>query len=239
MIDSCKTLFTFDIDGTILNCLDGKEVRLNAFLSAYQKFFNTNKFLSKKDLFGKLTIGMTDAATAQSILNKHQGHSSPKEIYDFLQFYNESFIHSNMNKPVLTNGIREIVNEIKKCKNTFVCLASGATFETAKYRISYVEVSDLFVPFIGGFGDNLKRKDCIREAIREAHNYTRSNISCVIHIGDTNDDIESALKVNAIPIGVKTGMIRYKQDQYSNYFFNDLIQAKDKIMSIIASNSCK
>lgn len=226
-----KTLLTFDIDGTVLNCPGGKLIRDESFLIAFKKYFN--RYVSKENLFGKRTIAMTDGQTAELILNRHQGRSSPRDISDLLNFYSEAFNTTYKECPIPTPGIREFLEEINKNPKFVVAFSTGCTKETAEFKVFRAGLGDLFNPFIGGFGDNHLRKLCIREAKRVASIVTNASIGRSFHFGDTVPDIEAALQVNSIPIGLQTGQRALQDERYTKYIYKNLKENKSDILSLL------
>ena len=227
-----KILVTFDIDGTLMNCLGGRKIQCDSFMHAFNRYFNRD--IDMKDLWGPLWIGITDGAVAEGILNKHQKVSTPRDIEKFLNYYDEAFLKDKQHLDVhLTPGIREAIEEVKKMDDVVIALASGNTKKTAICKVQEAGLSDLFTPLLGGFGDNKYRYQAIKDAMRDAAIKTASQFKAFIHVGDTDDDIDSALKAGVYPIGVMTGKGMQNYDKPNRYFISNLKDQKDHLFNVI------
>ena len=227
-----KVLLTFDIDGTLMNCIGGRLIQRKSFMYAFNKYFN--KEIEEKNLWGKMWIGITDSAVAHGILEKHKGNVTHYDVERFLKFYDEKFISLCEDlKPKLTPGIREAIEEVKKMNDVVVTVATGNTEKTAKLKIDKAGLSDLFTPFIGGFGTNMYRYQCIMEAKKHASEIFGNNIKGSIHIGDTNNDIEEALRAGSFPVGVMTGIGMQKYVPGKEHFISNLKDQKNYLLDQI------
>ena len=155
-------LITFDIDGTLINCTNGRNIQQFSFLSAFQYFFQ--KKIEIKDLFDQMYVGITDSSVSKGIFKKHKGNFTPKEIDLFLNKYNEFFLNSILEKPIVLPGIINILEKLNKKNDIIIGVATGNTFETAKFKLEKAQIFQYFQPLIGGFGEQDDRGPCVHQA---------------------------------------------------------------------------
>lgn len=215
-----KILVTFDIDGTLINCPNGLKVQRSSFIKAFSDIFPNDHFLDNYFDTGN-KIGVTDKFIARNIISKHNGCSSHQIEQLFLEKYDYHYLKSNFELPQLTPNITQIISILKHDKDVIIGLVTGNTKDTAKFKLEKAGLLQNFDPLLGGFGDNITRVDCLKTAIKNAKQYLSpdTKLKC-IHVGDTTSDIESAIIVGAVPIGVKTGKGRQKYTNNMDFFID-------------------
>jgi len=230
-MNSKNIFLSFDIDGTLINCTNGREIQRNSLLYAFNKFFGRK--VDPKDMFGPMRVGITDSLTAKGIIEKHKGSCTTQDVSNFLKSYDNHFLNSDLEIPEVLPGIIDVLQKVRQINGVTVGLATGNTRETAKFKLEKAKLLQYFDPFIGGFGDNTYRWLCIHQAKRVAQIIKKSNFYHAIHIGDTHDDVESALKAGAHPIGVMTGNGATVYTPGMKYFVKDLKQDQNVLFDMI------
>lgn len=233
LIDRKKLLVSFDIDGTLINCVNGRLVQKNAFINAAKSFFR--KEIESKSLFGPQRVGQTDAYVIKGILEKRGLEANNKNMTDFMGYYNHFFCNSDLGNVELRPGVCRVLDKLISDNKVKICLVTGNTKETACNKLEKAGLVRYFTPFIGGFGNNFTRKQCMIEAMKNVKDMFKVDINNVVHIGDTSDDIASALEVKANPIGVYFDKSKILVNEHHKYFYDSMEDNYSEIMGKIYS----
>lgn len=202
-----KVVVTFDIDGTLLWCINGKKIQRNAVICAFQQLFPTHEKIDIDQMKKEFTLGITDSAVIKTIL-KHVGYDKDQSMNQkYMNYYEKYFIQQNL-EVFAQKNISRLLDEIRKIDNIQLCLATGNSKSVSAHKLRCVGLDSYFSPFIGGFGDNQTRSECILDSWRKVEKLYNCKIANTIHIGDSVADISAAHEVGAIPIGVCTGIFK-------------------------------
>jgi phosphoglycolate phosphatase-like HAD superfamily hydrolase len=79
----------------------------------------------------------------------------------------------------------------------------------------------------------IERKDDLLAARKQAEELKGIKFDIVVHIGDTPRDVNAALQVGAVPIGVRTGRVSYPEYPEPDSVFANIVEAKDKLWKVL------
>ena len=172
-------LVSFDIDGTILNLSDPMEYvnsYINAFVSQFEKPQDFREVLPPK------IAGLTDLSLIKYSVNKATNNNASEEnIEKFCNDFINSFKSNFKKGVVLTKGIVEFLDELKK-KNTILAICSGNLKEIGEMKLSEGNILHYFDEELRGFCWNPDRSKNLEMVIEKAKK--KHDIINVIHIGD-------------------------------------------------------
>ena len=202
-----KILITFDIDGTLLKFGGNSAKHPIAFQKAFSEMF-TPVDLPEKYL-GKRLEGASDLLLATKMIEKY-GLKPNFSLLTSFQNRVESIYDDILTESLdLTPGIIDLLEQISHSDKFLIGLATGNYKKIALKKLKLSKLDKYFHPLIGGFGDTAYNKEeILMEASKNAELYCHThNIQILhkIHIGDTIDDVNAAIKAQFFPIAVKTG----------------------------------
>lgn len=219
-------LISFDIDGTLLNINDPLEYvksYIDAFSAMYQQPFDYQTFLPHP------LAGLTDLQLIKYTISKAEnGTVSNEVISTFRQNLIDQFQHNFKSGLVLTNGLINFLDELKK-RNTVLAICLGNLPEIGRIKLENAGIYQYFDSELLGFCWKDKRSEILKMIIQKAKE--KYEIINAIHIGDTCDDVNSAIQSDAIPVAIKKFNLD-KQVQCDNTF-QDFEQGKDPILSLL------
>lgn len=202
-----KVVVTFDIDGTLLWCRNGKKIQMDSIIYAFKQLFPTYSLNNFDRIKKHLYPGITDS-TAIKIMLKHSVETDDIQTYKkFIGYYEDYFINQKLDAYAQKNIIK-LLNEVNKMDNVQICNATGNTKPVAIHKLKNVGIESYFKPYIGGFGDNETRAGCILDSKKKVEKLFNCKINKIIHIGDTPSDVQEAQIAGAIPIGVCVGQFK-------------------------------
>ena len=198
-----KVLVTFDIDGTLFNALNSRQVQMNSLVAAYREIFGKDPIRS--EFLGTPVPGATDCGIAAAIFQKAGVFPSHHEITRFLNIYDHAVLAHEFVGAHTFPGVERALTELSWMNDVYIGIASGCTIRTALKKLRAIGLDSCFAPLAGGFGENNLRSQCILMAKKQAERLSRIKIDHVIHVGDTPGDVLAAHDASALPFAVLTG----------------------------------
>lgn len=198
-----KVLVTFDIDGTLFNAANSRQIQMNSLVAAYREIFGKDPIRS--DFLGTPVPGATDCGIAYSIFKKAGVSPSHHDLERFLKVYDEAVLSHDFVGAHTFPGVEHALTELGWMSDVYIGIASGCTIRTAMKKLSSIGLDSVFTPLAGGFGENNLRSQCILLAKKETERVAKVVIDDVIHIGDTPGDVLAAYEAHASPFAVLTG----------------------------------
>jgi phosphoglycolate phosphatase len=209
--DSCRTLFLFDIDGTLVQTL-GAGVR--SMSHAFRRLH-----LRTDPLHGVPVAGRTDLAIVTDVFRSIDVEPRREVIDALLAAYlddlpNELSRASGNGFGVLP-GVRAVLDGLDRERSIAVGLLTGNFEAAARLKLGHFDLWRRFS--FGAFGDaHTDRRDLLPVAIERASAAgVDVPMSRVVIIGDTPLDVDCARAHGAVAVGVATG----------HYTRDDLVRA--------------
>jgi len=212
-----RTLFLFDIDGTLL-ASGGAGIR--ALEAATEELFGT------RDLQGVEIAGRTDSAIAQQLYARAGRAASSEEL---TRFYDRYLTHLADFLPItegsLLPGIVELLDELRARPHCVLALLTGNLERGARLKLSHYGVWHYFE--FGAYADDSHDRNLLgpvaRTRAREKHKIEFAARDIVV-LGDTPHDIACARAIGARAVAIATG--RHTRDELAactpDLLFDDL-----------------
>jgi len=191
-------LFLFDIDGTLLTA-DGAGRR-----ALIRSFAQSNQELSTIERID--LRGMTDRAIVRDSLLAAGKDVDDPTIDRILGRY-VALLVEELRQTQAARALPGVVSLLERLKGepgVYLGLGTGNVVEGAEAKLRAAGLAGFFS--FGGYGsDALERAEVLRIG-RDRGMACAGAVDCeVLVIGDTRRDVEAALSIGAIPIGVETG----------------------------------
>lgn len=225
-----RRLVLFDIDGTLI---ENSKAHLKAFSEALMTVYGVNATI---DIINH--HGMTDPEIIIEVLRKIglDERLIGSKLEDCMETLVKSFDELvERDEVVVLDGIRGLLEELDN-HEVLMGLVTGNLESIARSKLKRVGLNEHFR--IGAFGgDEMKRADLVRLAIRKAEeclDFEFSNNAFLF--GDTPKDIKAGNEEGVKTIGVATGIYSKSQleDAGADYALKDLKNTK-RILKIILS----
>jgi phosphoglycolate phosphatase len=195
-----KTLYLFDIDGTLSNFLD---FHAEAYQYAYKKVLG--KTIPKEDFYRNFGI---PGLIWNKKLFKEIG-CDEKKIPEVYKEYRSYFFNllDNSNVPLL-EGVKEFLDFLKQNKQP-LGIVTGNSEDKGVKIIETMKIKEYFQVFSYAVGEN-PRSWIVEEAISKAKD-KNIGFDNVVVIGDTPMDVESGKQTGTLTVAVATGRFSRKQ----------------------------
>ena len=193
-----KTLFLFDIDGTLI---DAGKAAGAAFEEAFFAVFGI-----KDSCKGINKSGKTDLQILDSISQKLFARAfTLEEISTLNAVYSAKLSnHLQADPPQVLPGVRNILTELRDSTIALLALQTGNIAPAAKAKLSAVGLWSFFRT--GGFGDyERSRSAIVHAAYEKCLSCETSDIIRTCIIGDSPGDITAAKDNNFMSIAVASG----------------------------------
>jgi phosphoglycolate phosphatase-like HAD superfamily hydrolase len=199
-------LFLFDIDGTLLSARGVPKRVMGRVLA--------NRFPDIRYDHNYDFSGRTDPEIIEYLLHYDQHDADEELIKSILdEFVAELELELSRNhKPVLLQGVEEILSNLSALENACLGLVTGNIARGAHIKLKSVGLHTLFP--VGGYGDDSKfRSDLPPVAISraEGHYNTRFLKEDIWIIGDSIYDIACAKENNLRCLAVASGLTGYEK----------------------------
>jgi phosphoglycolate phosphatase-like HAD superfamily hydrolase len=196
-----RSLYLFDIDGTLINTGGaGSKAMKGAFAGIW----------GRRDAFDGIEFsGRTDRAILRDALRR-MGQADERFdnpfVHDLQRFKRAYFRRLRITLQEcdgrLLPGVVELLEAMKSDDSATVALGTGNFRTGAAMKLRHYRVWDYFCA--GGFGDRAEsREDMIGEALRACRPFGAHDT--VFVIGDTVHDMACAKAHGAVAVGVTTG----------------------------------
>ena len=188
-----KTLYLFDIDGTLVNIND---IHLNAYKAAYKKICNQ---LVPDEIILR-HFGMAEQEQQEAIFKimNMPKERIPKLIREYVKNMKDL---TTKTKITSLPGVIECLSALKKDKCNVLGIVTGNTEDMMHRILKSAGLHDFFSQFNGDDGNVQSRIDILKNAVRNL----KPAPDKIIVIGDTQSDINAGKVVGAITIGITTG----------------------------------
>ena len=190
-----KKSIIFDIDGTLLYAKGiGRQAFGTAFQAAYEiEYPDVNKICF---------VGATDSNVIRQMARECNVCNSPaREEHFFLELARELDIGLASNKPLVYQGVPELLAELEK-NGLFTGIITGNIRPAAWCKLRHAGLDQWFS--FGGYGDDHHQREQIT---RTAINRAPADAPVSLMIGDTPLDIQAAKANNLTAIAVATGWV--------------------------------
>jgi len=191
-----KTLFLFDIDGTLIHI---NKAGKKAFNLALENTFGRPNLLDNFSLSGK-----SDLETFHKVLNKLNKKYKQKYWKKFINCFEN--ILNKESKNYTWNKIAGIENFLNYLinNNGKLALITGNSQIGAAIKLKNCNLYKYFP--VGGFGhENQSRKKIAKIALKKSKLYYNTDFKKIFAFGDTPDDIKAGRAINAKMIAVYQG----------------------------------
>lgn len=212
-----RTLFLFDIDGTLL-ASGGAGIR--ALEAATDELFGT------RDLHDIEIAGRTDAAIARQLYARIGRTPAPE---DFTRFYDRYLTHLAHYLPLtdgaLLPGIIELLDALRARPDCVLALLTGNLERGAKLKLSQYGLWHYFE--FGAYADDSHDRNALgpfaQARAKEKHGHDFPPEHTLI-LGDTPHDVACARAIGAKAVAIATG--RHTREELAacapDYLFDDL-----------------
>lgn len=195
-------LILFDIDGTL--CLTGR-AGWRAMNRACQEVLGVDDAMASVEFAGR-----TDWSILRDVMAKHGRTLDPPLLADlrdrYVRHLGEEIEQPGTGVKDVMPGIRPLLDALQGRDDVALALLTGNFIEGARIKLEYFDLWKYFP--CGAFGgDSASRNDLVPVALARARacGLVNGHPSQVFVVGDTPNDVECALVVDATPIGVATG----------------------------------
>ena len=195
-------LILFDIDGTL--CLTGR-AGWRAMNRACQEVLGVDDAMASVEFAGR-----TDWSILRDVMAKHGRTLDPALLADlrdrYVRHLGEEIEQPGTGVKDVMPGIRPLLDALQGRADVALALLTGNFIEGARIKLEYFDLWKYFP--CGAFGgDSASRNDLVPVALARARacGIVNGHPSQVFVVGDTPNDVECALVVDATPIGVATG----------------------------------
>jgi phosphoglycolate phosphatase len=195
-------LILFDIDGTL--CLTGR-AGWRAMNRACQEVLDANDPMAAVEFAGR-----TDWSILRDVMAKYGHTLDPAMLADlrdrYVRHLAEEIQHPGTGVKDVMPGIRPLLEALRVRDDAALALLTGNFIQGARIKLEYFDLWKYFA--CGAFGgDSANRNDLVPVALARARacGIVNGQPSNVLVVGDTPNDVECALAVGAIPVGVATG----------------------------------
>lgn len=194
----CKTVFLWDIDGTLL--LTGG-AGIKSFNRLFLELYNQTHIWQKLSPDGRTDDWIISELFAQ----RFNRRPDPAELARIAARYNELMaeeIPQSTNFRLMPKAPETL--EWLTQKNVVHGLATGNYEPTAWAKLSHAGLKHHF--HFGGFGsDATERLDLTRIALQRAHEHLKEAPARVVLVGDTVHDVTCGRAIGALTVAVCTG----------------------------------
>jgi phosphoglycolate phosphatase len=192
----------FDIDGTLV-LTGGAGVR--AMNRACEDIAGVRSALEKVPVAGR-----TDWIILHDAM-RHVGRELDEDLLSvirnrYVSFLQEEIQHRGKGVKSVLPGVRELLDILSSREDVFLGLVTGNFEQGARIKLEYFDLWRYFR--CGAFGDDAPdRNALVPVALRRAKDCGLRNerMDNVFIVGDTPHDVQCALAVGAVPVGVATG----------------------------------
>lgn len=167
------------------------------------------------EIFQKLGIEVTD-------YNLSHVQARTEEIYK------ETF-----DIPTVCPGILEILEYLTALPNVTIGIASGNFPGVAWIKLEAAGLLKYFPDRIGGLGSVQDRKDAVLQAIHNGEQLKGVTFDVKMHVGDTPNDVDAALRAGVIPLAVLTGKRQFAKWPDGINIVNNLIEGRQKFLTLL------
>jgi phosphoglycolate phosphatase-like HAD superfamily hydrolase len=195
-------LILFDIDGTL--CLTGRagwramnracaDVVGDADPMAAVEFAGRTDWSILRDVMAKYGYAL-DAAMLGDLRDR------------YVRYLTEEIQHPGTGVKDVMPGIRPLLDTLRQRDDVALALLTGTFLEGARIKLEYFDLWQYFP--CGAFGgDSASRNDLVPIALTRARacGVVNGEPRQVLVVGDTPNDVECALVVQATPVAVATG----------------------------------
>jgi phosphoglycolate phosphatase len=195
-------LILFDIDGTL--CLTGR-AGWRAMNRACHEVLDANDPMAAVEFAGR-----TDWSILRDVMAKYGRPLDPAMLADlrdrYVRHLAEEIQHPGTGVKDVMPGIRPLLEALRVRDDAALALLTGNFIEGARIKLEYFDLWKYFA--CGAFGgDSANRNDLVPVALARARacGIVNGQPSKVLVVGDTPNDVECALAVGAMPVGVATG----------------------------------
>ncbi len=191
-------LLLFDIDGTLLTA-DGAGRR--ALVRSFAELEQDLSTIERIDL-----RGMTDRAIVRESLLA-SGKLADEPTIDLILGRYVALLVEELRQSQAARalpGVARLLSRLQGEPGIFLGLGTGNVAEGAAAKLRVAGLEGYFC--FGGYGsDALVRGEVLRIGKERGQALAGSTDCDVVVIGDTRRDVEAALAIGAVPIGVETG----------------------------------
>jgi len=229
-----KIGFCFDLDGTLVNSTDiGDKIEEEI----YRKFNIEIDKQTEKEI-EELTFEIVQGENRKNLGTKLMWEIFKKLGLNFFQrlraLYISATIFKEENKKVqLFDGVRELLNFLE-LNNYEYTIATTSSEKEAEDRLS--KFSDLYAKLKNKIitRSDVKNLKPHPESIIKASELMGVSLDKIVMVGDMHSDIMMGKEVNAITIGVLTGILSENQlKQYQpDFILESVAQIKENISQI-------
>ena len=137
---------------------------------------------------------------------------SPEQAEQAITFYRERFSTVGKFENEIYPGIPELLRDLKK-KGRVVAIASSKPTVFVEDILNHFEIRDYFDIVVGSEldGSRDKKEDVLKEVLRQMFPDTEPEYDEVVMVGDRKYDIEGALQLGVMNIGVSYGYGSYEE----------------------------
>jgi phosphoglycolate phosphatase-like HAD superfamily hydrolase len=228
---SKQIFISWDIDGTLVLGTSATRYHLEAFKQAISELFAPCE--TPEVFLGCSIDGWMDKGITIAMLEKLGFSATDENINRVADRLEEIFTETYTEKVGVPVGIIDTLEFLSKQPNITMGLASGNFPGMAWRKLKLAGLEKYFTNKVGGLGMFIERKDGLLAARKQAEDLKGTKFDIVVHIGDTPRDVNAALQVGAIPIGVRTGRIAYPVYPEPDSVFANIIEAKDKLLKVL------
>ena len=210
-----KKLVIFDLDQTLIDV-----VRFNskAFELVFQKMFGIKSTFTKVNYPGKT---IKDLVNEVAELEKMK-RLTRKQVLDFIKLYELKLKHTlpkNLDNYLLP-GVRKLLKKLSK--NYLLAIITGSPKHEVNKILKNTKLKKYFKIVLTG-EDARNKKKLARLAHKKADIIAKKHLKPIM-IGDSTEDINAGRAINALTIGVTTGLHSRERllNNKANYVFNSL-----------------
>lgn len=214
-----KKLVIFDLDQTLIDIIS---FNAKAFELAFQEMFGIKSTFTKLDYPGKtikdLVIEVAELEKVKKI--------TKKQIAQFINLYERNIIKilpANLEKYILP-GAKELVKKLSR--SNILAIITGTPKHELYKILKNTRLARYFKIILTG--ENAKNKKKLAKlAHQKSDKIARKHLKAII-IGDSTEDVNAGKAINALTIGVTTGLHSKEKllKTGAHYVFNSLQHKK-------------
>ena len=221
-------LVFFDMDGTLIQSASkgSNHVHQDAFGYAMQKVFGS-RIPATAHIDDVVHQGKTDCWILSELLTLYgipteESEAAMGQLQNYMIEYCQEHRQELNSGIKVIEGIKTILTQLKEENNTILGLVTGNLMRIAMMKVVAAGLDGFFT--CGGFGSDARdRAEMIKIGITRAlkNNPTvKQEDLTIFHVGDTQYDLDAALRANVKGIGVATGnySVEYLQATPGNHY---------------------
>lgn len=210
-----KKLVIFDLDQTLIDVVSFNS---KAFELTFQKLFGIKSTFTKVNYPGKTINDLVNEVAELECIKQLNG----KQILKFIKLYEQNvkiLLPKHLDKYILP-GVKDLLKKLSE--DYLLAIITGSPRHVVNKILKSTKLKKYFKIILTGENARNKKK-LSKLAHKKANNIAKKHLKPII-IGDSTEDINAGKVINALTIGVTTGIHSRERllNNKANYVFNSL-----------------